>query len=70
MDGIDAAKIIHEANPDIKILMLSMHENPKYIHAATQNGINGYPKRVKQAMKYNGYLQNPRVGVNLWRISY
>lgn len=42
MNGLDALKQLHESNPNVKIVMLSMHEEPDYIMKAIQNGAKGY----------------------------
>lgn len=42
MNGLEALKQLHESNPNVKILMLSMHEEPDYIMKAIQNGAKGY----------------------------
>lgn len=42
MTGIEAAKIISEQYPDVKILIFSMHHNKEYIVSSVENGANGY----------------------------
>jgi DNA-binding NarL/FixJ family response regulator len=42
MTGIEAAKIISEAYPEVKILIFSMHNNREYIVNSVENGANGY----------------------------
>ena len=42
MTGIEAAKIISEEYPDVKILIFSMHNNREYIISSVENGANGY----------------------------
>ena len=42
MTGIEAAKIISEQYPDVKILIFSMHHNKEYITKSVENGANGY----------------------------
>lgn len=42
MTGIEAAKIISEEYPDVKILIFSMHHNKEYIISSVENGANGY----------------------------
>jgi DNA-binding NarL/FixJ family response regulator len=42
MTGIEAAKIISEEYPDVKILIFSMHHNKEYIVSSVENGANGY----------------------------
>lgn len=42
MTGIEAAKIISEQYPSVKILIFSMHHNREYIVNSVENGANGY----------------------------
>ena len=42
MTGIEAAKIISEQYPDVKILIFSMHHNKEYITKSVENGASGY----------------------------
>ncbi len=42
MSGIEAAKKIRVAYPDIKILFLSMHKRNEYLYHAFSAGANGY----------------------------
>ena len=42
MTGIEAAKIISEEYPEVKILIFSMHHNKEYIISSVENGANGY----------------------------
>jgi DNA-binding NarL/FixJ family response regulator len=42
MNGIEAAKIISEQYPSVKILIFSMHHNREYIVNSVENGANGY----------------------------
>lgn len=42
MDGVAATKIIREANPDIKILVLTTFDEDEYIVQAMQAGASGY----------------------------
>ena len=42
MNGIEAARIISEEYPDVKILIFSMHNNREYIVSSVENGANGY----------------------------
>jgi DNA-binding NarL/FixJ family response regulator len=42
MNGIEAAKVISEEYPEVKILIFSMHHNKEYIVKSVENGANGY----------------------------
>jgi DNA-binding NarL/FixJ family response regulator len=40
--GLEAAKIIKARNPDIKILILSMHKSGEFLRRALATGVEGY----------------------------
>jgi DNA-binding NarL/FixJ family response regulator len=42
LDGIDAAKRIHDLCPETHILMLSMHDSPEHVFQALRAGAMGY----------------------------
>lgn len=42
MNGIEVARMIKKKFPDIKVLILSMHENQEYVRMALQVGADGY----------------------------
>ncbi len=42
MNGLEALKHLHEQNPNVKIIILSMHEEADYIMKAIQHGAKGY----------------------------
>lgn len=42
MNGIEATKIFQEQYPDLKVLILSMHDNREYISQLMLHGANGY----------------------------
>eukprot|EP01136_Pigoraptor_vietnamica_P011686 Opistho-1_new@50852 len=42
MTGIEAAKIISEEYPEVRILIFSMHNNREYIINSVENGASGY----------------------------
>jgi len=42
LNGIDAAKIIHEKLPETKIIILSVHSDSEHIFRALQSGAHGY----------------------------
>lgn len=42
MNGIDLAKTIRELHPDIKIIMLTMHNNENFLREAVKNNVDGY----------------------------
>jgi DNA-binding NarL/FixJ family response regulator len=42
MTGLQAARALKTARPDVRILMLSMHENERYLYEALKAGASGY----------------------------
>jgi DNA-binding NarL/FixJ family response regulator len=42
LDGIEAARRIHDQCPDTHILMLSMHASPEHVYQALRAGASGY----------------------------
>jgi DNA-binding NarL/FixJ family response regulator len=41
-DGIEATKIISKQFPAIKVLVLSMYEDERFVYHLMENGANGY----------------------------
>lgn len=42
MNGIETTKIIHERYPELKVLILTMHDNREYISQMLSHGAKGY----------------------------
>lgn len=42
MNGLTATELVLERDPDAKIVILSMHDNPEYISTALRHGARGY----------------------------
>lgn len=42
VNGLSATEILLESHPDIRILILSMHDSPEYITTALSHGAKGY----------------------------
>jgi DNA-binding NarL/FixJ family response regulator len=42
MTGLHAARELHHRRPELRILMLSMHENERYLYEALKAGASGY----------------------------
>lgn len=51
MDGLELTKYIRNAYSNTKVLIISMHNTPKYIKDALHNGANGYI--LKEEVKQN-----------------
>jgi DNA-binding NarL/FixJ family response regulator len=67
MDGMEATKIVRQKYPGIKVLVISMYEDDKFIIHLMENGANGYllknaePDEIKKAIyavHENGYYFN------------
>ena len=48
IDGIETTRRIRSFHPQVKVLILSMYNNPTFVHQAMQVGANGYI--LKQSM--------------------
>ena len=42
MTGLQAARELHRRRPELRILMLSMHENERYLYESLKAGASGY----------------------------
>ncbi len=42
LDGLEATKRLAKAAPGSRILILTMHDDPRYVRAAVRNGAKGY----------------------------
>src|ERR1700733_14242971 len=42
MTGLHAARELHRRRPALRLLMLSMHENERYLYEALKAGASGY----------------------------
>lgn len=49
MNGIEATRIIHEAFPDVAVIMLSVYDDDQYVHAAITAGASGYLLKTVRA---------------------
>lgn len=70
MDGLEATQRIHRELPNVKILVLTQHENAEYISSSVKVGASGYlPKRAVsadlisavRALHHNGSYLYPSV---------
>lgn len=67
-DGIETTKLISKSYPDIKVLVLTMYEDERFVSHLMENGANGYllksadPSEIKKAitevMTRGYYLNN------------
>ena len=74
MDGIEATKVIHKSNPDIKIIMLTTFNDDDLVYNAIKSGASGYLlKDISTdmliasiiAVKHDVILISPEVAANL-----
>jgi DNA-binding NarL/FixJ family response regulator len=42
MTGLQAARALHRRRPELRTLMLSMHQNERYLYEALKSGASGY----------------------------
>lgn len=42
LNGLEATRVIHEAQPGIKILLLTLHQSPEILRSAFRAGAQGY----------------------------
>jgi DNA-binding NarL/FixJ family response regulator len=70
MDGMEATKQVRKKYPAIKVLVVTMYEDDKFIIHLMENGANGYllknaePEEIRKsiyAVKENGYYFNDLV---------
>lgn len=78
-DGIETTKIINKLYPDIKILVLTMYEDERFVAHLMDNGANGYllkstdPAEIKKAIMevlVRGYYLNNFVNKILLKKSH
>lgn len=51
MDGLEATKVIKEAQPGVSILMVTTHRNPDYLLEAVRSGAAGYILKESSAQE-------------------
>ncbi len=78
-DGIEATKTISKQNPHIKVLVLSMYEDERFVFHMMENGANGYllknsePQEIRRAIMdvhEKGYYLNNYVNRILLKRSH
>jgi DNA-binding NarL/FixJ family response regulator len=62
MNGIEAAHAIKSKYPDVKILILSMYNNPTLVHQAMQAGASGYILKKSMVEELNASLDQVALG--------
>jgi len=56
MNGIDATRMIHADFPDVKIVILSVHDEDQYVQAALDAGASGYLLKTIKAAELRGFI--------------
>lgn len=56
MNGIEATRMIHADFPDVGIIILSVHDDDQYVHAALDAGANGYLLKTIEAAELRGFI--------------
>ena len=79
MDGIETTKAIAQRFPDIKVLILTMYEDERFVYHLMENGANGYllknaePQEIRKAIQdvmSRGYYLNQFVNRILMKKSH
>src|SRR3972149_839177 len=65
VDGIEATRILKEANPNIGVIALTMHEDDEYLFGAIRAGVNGYILKVAPLHKLLRYIKEIALGENI-----
>jgi DNA-binding NarL/FixJ family response regulator len=63
MPGIEAAKVIKRLNPQIKILILTMHKKKEYLNDAIAAGADGYLLKEDLAKELGSAIDKIRQGL-------
>lgn len=53
MNGLEVTKKLKKANPKVKILVLTMHDDSEYIHQSLQYGADGYLLKDTNKSEFN-----------------
>ncbi len=56
MNGIEATRMIDADFPDVGIIILSVHDDDQYVHAALDAGANGYLLKTIEAAELRGFI--------------
>lgn len=56
MNGIDATRQIHADHPDVRIVILSVHDDAQYVQAALDAGASGYLLKTIEASELRGFI--------------
>jgi len=62
MDGIEVARSIRRTHPDLRILALSVHEEPQFVQRMLKAGADGYVVKSAAATELMGALRSLKEG--------
>ena len=62
MNGIDATRRIKSQNESVKILVLSMYDNPTFVHQAMEAGASGYILKKSMVEELNTAIDTVMAG--------
>ncbi|WP_018628860.1 response regulator [Niabella aurantiaca] len=57
MKGVDALPLIKKTLPQVRIIMLTVHENPEFIFTALKNGASGYLTKNTNFSKIKDHIK-------------
>ncbi len=57
MDGIETTKVISQRFPEIKVLILTMYEDERFVYHLMENGANGYLLKNSEAQEIRKAIQ-------------
>jgi DNA-binding NarL/FixJ family response regulator len=58
MTGLDAARLIRERLPDVRVIIVSNHTSPAYIEEAYQIGVHGYVGKDSATLQLTKAIQD------------
>ncbi len=58
LQGLEAAKVIKERHPMVKILILTMHREKNYFNKALEIGVNGYVLKEEADTDLNSAIKS------------
>ena len=60
--GLEAIRIIKGLNPEVKVLILTMHKNKDYLYKAMDNGADGYLLKEEPPESFYSAIESIRKG--------
>ncbi len=64
MTGFDVLKALPEVAPNVKVLVLSMHDEPAFIRRAFELGASGYVRKSADQKELTAALQRVHMGLH------